>query len=276
VLRGTVFTSHKVPEAVEPGVSAPSVEGPPRPASVQTRASNVLRPRSAPPAAPAAPPPPPPAAQSGPLSGPVSGVASGRTAAVSGVQPAVGTSQRGASAEGRGIFVSVEMAVLGIILLALGLVSSYYMGYNVGKDEKSLRGGTSAPANDKEKANGEGTGPGMKKVDPKSLGRTRVGDRPGPGRKTTVPPPPKGTGKWTVEIVRFGSREKNIAEYRARQLKGRGLRDVWVTKRKMGRGYEWSVCSGRFASTQSAEKARRDIVALGRVPARLVNVFKYE
>ena len=299
VLRGTVFTSRRQPQpgqaAEAPAAPAP-VEGPPRPASVQASTSSVLQPQ-----APAAPPAPPPAAPpvvpggmvtrgpavqgargiSGPLSGsggvpmsgPVAGVISGvRTAPPSVVQQPVSPSGRPAApsvpASGRGFYVSVEMAVLAVIAMTLGLICAFYVGVRVGRQERDLAGPVQEGEGGKSAGNGEKEGDGIKESGVSSVAHLPVGDRPKKNPKThpSPPTPPTGTGKYTIEVLRFPSNAKSTAEFWRKKLATGGIPGVYVIERKVRGHMEWCVCAGRFAQRNDprAERLKQTIINFDR------------
>ncbi len=249
VLRGTVFTSHK-PAPPEEAIEPPApVEGPPRPATVRASASSVIRPPSA-------------AGYTGPT-GPVASTIrpSGATPPpISGVQSAVSGPQRSTAAAGqtgarRGIFVSTELAVLAVIGMTQALVCAFFAGMRIGQSELE----TSGPRKPGSGKRPDGTDGNLKIRDPNGMEHIDVGDMPKPTVGTRkIKPPPAGSGKWTVEVMSYGS--EGPAKAMIRRLE----RDYNVTGARIERrGRNYAVCIGRFqkADAPAAIRLKRDIIA---------------
>ncbi len=260
VLRGTVFASSRTTasgrteaepasETVAPA-QPPPVQGPPRPVTVQTTASNVLRPR------PASAPPP--------ISTPISKIGAPRLSTPSGVQAAVGSSQRTTTASGRGIFVSVEMAVLAVIGMAMSWICVFFLGMRVGRSETDLTGGAKAPASSSAESQ-TGNGDGIRDTDPDKVNALPMGTRP-KKPKDTKPSinVPAGTGKWTVEIYRYNDRR--VAQIMVRRMIGRGLQDAFIGTRTVRGRKELCVCVGRFPNRNDprAEQLKEKVINLDR------------
>jgi hypothetical protein len=260
VLRGTVFASSRTTasgrteaepasETVVPA-EPPPPQGPPRPVTVQTTASNVLRPR------PASAPPP--------ISTPISKIGTVHGNAPSGVQVAVGSSQRSTTPSGRGMFVSVEMAVLAVIGMAMSWICVFFLGMRVGKIETDLTGGAKNPRNGKIEGQPD-NGDGIRETDPNRVNPLRVGNRPGAHKRPpTVVKAPSGTGKWTVEIMRYNDRA--VAKIMLRKLTEKGLQGAFIGTRTVRGRKELCVCVGRFPSRNDrrAEQLKEKVINLDR------------
>jgi septal ring-binding cell division protein DamX len=173
--------------------------------------------------------------------------------------------------------------------VVIGWICAFFLGMRRG--EKSLRSTPVRAEGSAAQTDGDAAGaprPPVATISPSDLRPAPVGNRPGTtaggsqqgpvsGAGAGVSPrPPSGEPQWTIELVRFASGEKAVADDRARKLSGQGLGEVWVSERKIGGRTDLSVCVGKYVSSEDAEKALRDLTALGRIKSnRLINVFQY-
>ena len=175
---------------------------------------------------------------------------------VSGLPGAVpsGRGPAAAHAEGRGFFLHTEMAVVGVIVMTLALISAFYVGVRVGRREAGLSGGTRG---DKDGKVAGGLEEGIKNLAPGKVEHDDVGGRP-KRRVDSKIKVPVGKGRWTVEVIAYERRAS--AENMVRRLASR----YKVTGARVERrGRLYSVCLGRFerADDPRAIRLKRSIIA---------------
>jgi hypothetical protein len=203
-----------------------------------------------------------------PISTPLSSVASARQLA-SGVGSAATSQQRGVPGSGRGIFVSIEAAVITAVAVLVGAVFVFFLGVNVARKEQSLSGGGKT----------EGTGKGGSartgddgipsgnpdEVKPINVGR-RPRPRPGTGPRQGPKPPPVGKGKYSIEVMRFPLNAKGTAEAWQRKLARASVPGAFVVKRRVRGRTEWCVQVGRFRTRDdpAALRLKEQIISVDR------------
>jgi hypothetical protein len=175
--------------------------------------------------------------------------------------------QPAAPAAGRGIHVPIEVAVLGMIGFVVLWIVAFFLGLSQGREQRKT---TSSPEAVSPGGQKPPPGPGgqeaIKSVDPGSVKHQDPGDRPKPPAGDRSLPPLTGTGKWTVEVLRYTANDKSSADALARRLTEKGFQEVAVIRKTVRGNQELAVCVGRFESRDDprAEQTKQAIIGLDR------------